>query len=180
MLPACLIGHCASTERAGRSGVEGNGRAKMLERTLIIIKPDGVKRGLVGEVISRLEKRGLKITALKMMWLSEDRAQQLYAPHKGKRFYQGLVDFMTSGPVVPAAVEGESAVQIVRNMMGALRLEETMPGTIRGDYSMDVLHNVIHGSDSRESADRELAVFFDDSEFLEYRTCDEDVLYSDQ
>jgi nucleoside-diphosphate kinase len=149
-----------------------------MERTLVIIKPDGIKRGLVGEVISRFEKRGLKIAALKMTWLSEDRAQQLYAPHAGKEFYRGLVDFMTSGPVVAAAVEGESAIQIVRNMIGELRPEEAMPGSIRGDYSMDIRHNVIHGSDSRESAVRELAVFFDDSEFLEYRICDEEILYS--
>jgi nucleoside-diphosphate kinase len=149
-----------------------------MERTLVIIKPDGIKRGLVGEVISRFEKRGLKIAALKMTWLSEDRAQQLYAPHAGKEFDRGLVDFMTSGPVVAAAVEGESAIQIVRNMIGELRPEEAMPGSIRGDYSMDIRHNVIHGSDSRESAVRELAVFFDDSEFLEYRRCDEEILYS--
>ena len=149
-----------------------------MERTLVIIKPDGVKRGLVGEVISRFERRGLRIAALKMMWLSEDRAQELYTPHEGKRFYQGLVDFMTSGPVVAAAVEGESAIQIVRNMIGALKPEEAMPGSVRGDYSMDIRHNVIHGSDSRESAFRELAVFFDSSEFLEYHTCDEGVLYS--
>ena len=151
----------------------------MTERTLVIIKPDGIKRGLVGEIISRFEKRGLKIAALKMMWLSEDRAQQLYAPHVGKAFYQRLVDFMTSGPVVAAAVEGESVIKIVRNMIGALKPEEAMPGSIRGDYSMDIGHNVIHGSDSRESAVRELAVFFDDSEFLEYRICDEEILYSE-
>ena len=150
----------------------------MMEMTLIIIKPDGVKRGLVGEVISRFEKRGLRIAALKMTCLSEDRARQLYAPHVGKKFYQGLIDFMTSGPVVAAALQGESAIQIVRNMMGALKPEEAMPGSIRGDYSMDVMHNLIHGSDSRENAIRELAVLFDDSEFLEYRTCDEEVIYS--
>ena len=152
----------------------------MIERTLVIIKPDGMKRGLVGEIISRLEKRGLKIAALKTTWLSEDRAQLLYDPHKGKKFYQGLVDFMTSGPVVATAIEGEFAIQIVRNMIGALVPGEAMPGSIRGDYSMDIRHNVVHGSDSRESAYRELAVFFDDSDFLEYRTCDEEVLYSSE
>lgn len=150
-----------------------------MERTLVIIKPDGVKRGLVGETISRFEKRGLKITALKMTWLSEDRAQQLYAPHVGKVFYQGLIDFMTSGPVVAVAVESESAIKIVRNMIGALKPEEAMSGSIRGDYSVDARYNVIHGSDSRENAVRELAILFDDSEFLEYQTCDEEVLYSE-
>ncbi len=151
----------------------------MIERTLVIIKPDGVKRGLVGDIISRFEKRGLKIVALKMTWLSEDLAQQLYAPHEGKDFYQGLVDFMTSGVVVAVALEGRSAIRIVRNMIGALKPEEAAPGSIRGDYSMDIRHNVIHGSDSRESAFRELTVFFDDSDFFEYRTCDEGVLYSE-
>ena len=150
-----------------------------MERTLVIVKPDGVKRGLLGEVISRFERRGLKITGLRMTWLSEEKAQQLYAPHRGKVFYQGLVDFMTSGPVVAMAVEGRSAIRIVRNMIGALMPEESMPGSIRGDYAMDIRHNVIHGSDSLESAVRELAVFFDDNELLEYRTCDEAVLYSE-
>ena len=151
----------------------------MIERTLVIIKPDGVKRGLTGEIISRFEKRGLKITALKMVWLSEDQAQQIYAPHDGKRFYQGLIDFMTSGPIVAAAVGGESAIQVVRNMMGALEPGEAMPGSIRGDYSMDIRHSVMHGSDSRENAYRELGVLFDETEFMEYRTCDEGVLYSE-
>ena len=150
-----------------------------MERTLAIIKPGGVKRGLVGEIISRFERRGLKITGLKMTWLSREEAEQLYAPHEGKVFYQGLVDFMTSGPIVAMAVEGRSAIRIVRNMIGALKPEEAMPGSIRGDYSMDVQHNTIHGSDSPENAERELAVFFHDSEFLEYRTCDEEVLYSE-
>ena len=150
----------------------------MKERTLAIIKPDGVKRGLIGEVISRFEKRGLKITALKMTWMSKALAQRLYAPHEGKDFYQGLIDFMTSGPIVAMAIEGGAAIQIVRNMIGALKPEEAMPGSIRGDHSVDVRYNVIHGSDSRESAIRELAVFFDSSEFLQYRTCDESVLYS--
>ena len=150
----------------------------MGERTLAVIKPDGGKRGLVGEVISRFERRGLKITALKMTWMSEALAHRLYAPHKGKSFYQGLISFMTSGPIVAMAIEGESAIKLVRNMMGALRPEEAMPGSIRGDYSMDIRHNVIHGSDSQENAHRELAVLFDDGEFLEYRTCDEEVLYS--
>lgn len=150
-----------------------------MERTLVIIKPDGIKRGLVGEIISRFERRGLKITGLRMTWLSAERAEQLYAPHREKVFYQGLVDFMTSGPIVAMAVEGRSAIRIVRNMIGALKPEEAMPGSVRGDYSMDIRNNTIHGSDSPENAERELAVFFDDNEFLEYRTCDEEVLYSE-
>ena len=151
----------------------------MIEKTLVVIKPDGVKRGLTGEIVSRFEKRGLRIAALKMVWLSEDQAQQIYAPHEGKMFYQGLIDFMTSGPVVAAAVAGESAILVVRNMMGALEPAEAMPGSVRGDYSMDIRHSVVHGSDSRENAHRELGVLFDESEFMEYRTCDEGVLYSE-
>ena len=151
----------------------------MMERTLVIIKPDGVKRGLMGEVISRFERRGLKIAGLRMTWLSEEKAKQLYAPHRGKVFYQPLVDYMMSGPVVAIAFEGRSVIRIVRNMIGALNPAESMPGSIRGDYSLDIRHNVIHGSDSPESAARELAVFFDDNELLEYHTCDETVLYSE-
>jgi len=150
-----------------------------MEKTLVIIKPDGIKRGLAGEVISRFEKRGLKIIGLKMVWLSMEKAQQLYAPHKGKEFYQGLVSYMTSGPVVAMAVAGRGSIRIVRNMIGALRLGESMPGSIRGDYSMDLRHNVIHGSDSPENAERELAVFFSDGDFMDYSTCDEAVLYSE-
>ena len=104
-----------------------------MERTLIIIKPDGVKRALLGEIISRFERRGLKITGLRMTWLSAEQAGQLYAPHRGKPFYQGLVDFMTSGPIVAMAVEGRSAIRITRKMIGALKPEEAMPGSIRGD-----------------------------------------------
>jgi nucleoside-diphosphate kinase len=150
-----------------------------MERTLAIVKPDGVKRGIVGEIISRFEKRGLKIIAMKMTLLSDELAQKLYAPHLGKDFYQGLVDFMTSDPVVAMGIEGRSAIKIVRNMIGALRPDEATPGSIRGDYSMDVRYNLIHGSDSPENALRELAVFFTEDEFLEYSTCDEAVLYSE-
>ena len=149
-----------------------------MERTLVIIKPDGVKRRLMGEVISRFEKRGLKLTAIKMTWLSEDRAQQLYAPHEGKEFYQGLVDFITSGPIVAMAVEGTSAIKITRNMVGDKKPEDAAPGSIRGAYSMDMRHNVIHASDSMESAFRELAVFFEDGDYMQYRTCDEEILYT--
>lgn len=150
-----------------------------MEKTLVIIKPDGIKRGLIGEVISRFEKRGLKIIGLKMTWLSMEKAQQLYAPHKGKVFYEGLVNYMVPGPIVAIAVTGRGSIKIVRKMIGALRPEESMPGSIRGDYSMDLRHNVIHGSDSPENAERELAVFFHDNEFLNYEKCDEVILYSE-
>jgi len=147
-----------------------------MERTLVIIKPDGVKRGLIGEVLSRLEKRGFKITALKMIWLTEEQAQKLYKPHLKKDFYPGLLAFMISGPIVIMAVEGRSVIKIVRNMVGALNPEEALPGSIRGDYSLDMRHTVIHASDSPENAARELSLFF--SDFIEYETCDEQILYS--
>jgi nucleoside-diphosphate kinase len=147
-----------------------------MERTLVIIKPDGVKRGLVGEVLSRLEKRGFKITALKMVWLTEAQVQKLYEPHLKKDFYPGLAAFMISGPIVTMAVEGRLVIPIVRNMVGALNPEEATPGSIRGDYSLDMRHTVIHASDSPENASRELSLFFDD--FMEYQTCDEQILYS--
>ncbi|MBD3184712.1 nucleoside-diphosphate kinase, partial [Candidatus Poribacteria bacterium] len=129
--------------------------------------------------ISRLERRGLKITALKMMKITTEDAKKLYEPHKGKVFYEGLLRFMVSGPVVIIALEGNSAVKILRNIIGALQPEESLPGSIRGDYAMDVRHSVIHGSDSPENAKRELAVFFQDNDYLDYNTCDEDVLYSE-
>ncbi|MBM3211874.1 nucleoside-diphosphate kinase [Candidatus Poribacteria bacterium] len=147
-----------------------------MERTLVIIKPDGVKRGLIGEVLSRLEKRGFKITALKMIWLTEEQAQKLYEPHLKKDFYPGLLAFMISGPIVIMAVEGRSVIKIVRNMVGALNPEEALPGSIRGDYSLDMRHTVIHASDSQENAVRELSLFF--SDFIEYETSDEKILYS--
>ncbi len=151
-----------------------------MEKTLIIVKPDGVKRGLVGEVLSRMERRGLKITALKMTWLTEEWAQRLYAPHVNKSFYSGLVSFMISGPIVAVVVEGRSAIQIVRNMIGALAPEEATPGSIRGDYSLDMRHTVVHASDSSENALRELSLFFDDEDIMEYNTSDEQILYSEQ
>lgn len=151
-----------------------------MERTLVIVKPDGIKRGLVGEVLSRLERRGLKITALRMMWLDEELTKELYAPHINKSFYHGLVAFMVSGPIVAAAVEGKGVIQIVRNMVGALDPKEATPGSIRGDYSLDMRHTVVHASDSPENALRELSLFFDDEDIMKYKTCDEQILYSEQ
>jgi nucleoside-diphosphate kinase len=151
-----------------------------MERTLVIVKPDGVKRGLVGEVLSRLERRGLKIAALKMTWLTEEQAQKLYAPHINKSFYHGLMTFMVSGPIVLATIEGKGAIQIVRSMIGALDPKEATPGSIRGDYSLDMRHTVVHASDSSENALRELSIFFSDEDIIKYSTCDEQILYSEQ
>jgi nucleoside-diphosphate kinase len=139
-----------------------------VERTLIIVKPDGVHRGLVGEVLSRFEARGLKIVGLKLMRISRDLAERHYAEHQGKSFYSGLVNFITSGPVVVGAVEGPGAIALVRTMMGATNPANAAPGTIRGDYAVAVSYNVIHGSDGPESAQREISLYFTPDELLEY------------
>jgi len=139
-----------------------------LETTLILVKPDGVQRGLVGEVIGRLERKGLRISGLKMIQASEELANKHYGEHVGKPFFDSLVSFITSSPLIALAVEGESAVEVSRNLMGATNPKEAAPGTIRGDYGLTIGMNIIHGSDSLESAARELAIFFENSEILGY------------
>lgn len=134
------------------------------ERTLVLVKPDGVQRGLIGEVIGRLERRGLRLVGLKLMRMDEALAGQHYAEHVEKPFYPGLRDFMTSGPLVAAVFEGESAVQAVRQSMGATHPLESPPGSIRGDLALDLGRNVVHGSDSPESGEREVALFFQPEE----------------
>tara|TARA_A100001037_G_scaffold113989_1_gene103843 strand:+ start:3695 stop:4123 length:429 start_codon:yes stop_codon:yes gene_type:complete len=132
------------------------------------VKPDGVQRGLVGEVIGRLERKGLRISGLKMIQASEELANKHYGEHVGKPFFDSLVSFITSSPLIALAVEGESAVEVSRNLMGATNPKEAAPGTIRGDYGLTIGMNIIHGSDSLESAARELAIFFENSEILGY------------
>jgi nucleoside-diphosphate kinase len=139
-----------------------------VERTLIIVKPDGVNRGLVGEVLRRFEARELKLAGLKLMRISPDLAARHYAEHQGKAFYDGLVAFITSGPVVVGVVEGPGAIAMVRAMMGATNPANAAPGTIRGDLSVAVSYNVIHGSDGPESAAREIALYFTPAELYEY------------
>src|SRR5919204_385115 len=138
------------------------------ERTLVIVKPDGVQRGLVGPILSRFEARGLKIVGLKLMQVSPELAARHYAEHQGKGFYAGLLQYITSGPVVVACVEGTSAVQMVRNTVGATNPLNAAPGTIRGDLALDIGRNLIHASDAPETADRELALWFADSELVSY------------
>ncbi len=137
-----------------------------VERTLIVVKPDGVRRGLVGEVISRLERKGLKIRALKMLWMTREQAEEFYSVHKGKPFYDELVKFTQSGPVVAIVVEGDSAISVVRTMIGPTDGRKAPPGTIRGDYSLSILENIVHASDSEESYAREFKVIFRDSEVM--------------
>lgn len=132
----------------------------MAERTLIVIKPDAVRRGLVGEILSRFERKGFSIRELKMLTLSREQAEEFYSPHVGKDFFQDLVDFITSGPVVAAVLEGDWAIQAVRLMIGPTRSYEAPPGTIRGDLSLGVQQNVVHASDSAESFEREYRVLF--------------------
>ncbi len=139
-----------------------------MERTLIIVKPDGVHRGLVGPVLSRFEERGLKIAGLKLIHISRDLAERHYAEHKGKSFYEGLVGFITSGPVVVGVIEGPGAIALVRTMMGATNPANAVPGTIRGDFATAVSYNVIHGSDGVESAQREIALYFSPEEIFSY------------
>jgi nucleoside-diphosphate kinase len=131
-----------------------------LEKTFIMIKPDAVRRALVGEIIGRIEKRNLKITQLKMVQPSREMAEEHYAPHKGKDFYPPLIEFLIGGYVVAMEVQGDNAIAIMRQMIGALNPLEANPGTIRGDFTISTRENLIHGSDSQESADRELALWF--------------------
>jgi nucleoside-diphosphate kinase len=139
-----------------------------MERTLIILKPDAVQRGLGGEIITRFEKKGLQIVGMKMMRIPQQLAETHYEPHKGKPFYPGLVKFMTSSPVVVLALAGKDAIAISRKMMGATFGSKAEPGTIRGDYGVSNSFNLIHGSDSPESAQRELGLFFKQGELLEW------------
>ena len=144
-----------------------------MQRTLVLIKPDGVQRGLIGEILGRLERRGLKLVALKLMDVSHDTAARHYAEHQGKPFYEGLLRFITGGPIVAMIWEGREAVTVVRSLMGATDPLKAAPGTIRGDLALDHGMNLIHGSDSPARAETEMALFFSAKELHEYdRTAD--------
>jgi nucleoside-diphosphate kinase len=143
-----------------------------------MVKPDGVQRGLIGEIISRFEERGLKLVGAKFMQLSDDRAAEHYGEHEDKPFFEDLTDFITSGPVMAMVWEGQDAVAQVRTMMGETDPAESAPGTIRGDFGLDLGRNVIHGSDTEPgSAEREIELFFDDEELTEWERIDETWLY---
>ena len=141
---------------------------KNLETTLILIKPDGVQRGLIGKIISQIEQKGLQIRGMKLMSVTEEIAGSHYGEHVGKPFFDSLVTFITSSPVVAMAVSGDNAVQVMRAIMGSTNPQESAPGTIRGDFGMTIGMNLIHGSDSVQSAERELRIFFDPAEIIEY------------
>lgn len=139
-----------------------------IERTLVLVKPDGVQRGLVGRIVARFETRGFKLLGLKLMKMSDALAAQHYKDHVGKGFYKGLVGFMTSGPLVALCLEGPKAVEVVRKMMGKTFCTDAEPGSIRGDFGVSRGMNLIHGSDSPDSAKRELALFFEPEELFDY------------
>ena len=150
-----------------------------MEQTLVIVKPDGVQRGFIGEIITRFERRGLRIVALRMLQMSRAMAEKHYAVHKGKHFYDQLVDYITSGPVVAAVVEGPDVINIVRKMIGKTRPAEADPGTIRGDLAVTGLRNLIHASDAPDTARQEISLFFDSGEILSYQRDIDKWIYED-
>jgi nucleoside-diphosphate kinase len=137
-----------------------------MERTLSIVKPDGVKKNLIGELIKRFEQKGLRIAALKMLRMSVDDAKGFYIVHKERPFYNSLTGFMSEGPIVVVVVEGENAISKVRELMGATNPKDAAPGTIRADFASDIEHNIVHGSDSKESASYEIPYFFSSLEMF--------------
>jgi nucleoside-diphosphate kinase len=149
----------------------------MAERTLIIIKPDGIQRHLAGEIISRFEKKGLKLVGAKLLKPDSELARRLYAVHKGKPFYEGLVNYLCSAPVLAMVWEAQGVIEIARRMLGATFGHEAQPGTIRGDFGCSRGFNLVHGSDSAKSAEYEIGLFFSPEELLEYGLADEHWLY---
>ena len=149
------------------------------ERTFVMAKPDAVQRGLVGEIITRFEDRGLKLVGAKFMQIDDELAHEHYAEHEDKPFFDGLVEFITSGPVMAMVWEGADATRQVRRMMGETDPAESAPGTIRGDYGLDLGRNVIHGSDHEDEGanEREIDLFFDEAELVDYERVDEQWLY---
>lgn len=151
-----------------------------IERTLILIKPDGVQRGIVGSILQRFETRGLKLAGMKLMQMDKDLASQHYKDHVGKGFYEGLVSFMTSSPLVALCVEGPNAITVARTVMGKTFCNEADPGTVRGDFGVSRGMNLVHGSDSPESAERELGLFFKDGEILSYERAMDAWIFNDE
>ena len=139
-----------------------------MERTLVLVKPDGVQRGLAGEIIHRLERRGLRIVGMKLMQVTRELAEQHYGEHVGKPFYEGLVGYITSSPVIAAVFEGTNAAAAVRGSVGATNPSESGAGTIRGDFGLEIGRNLVHASDSPESGVREVAIFFNSDELVDW------------
>lgn len=139
-----------------------------LERTFLAIKPDGVQRNIAGEIIARFEKKGFKLVGLKLMQVTKEIAENHYGEHKGKPFFAGLVDYITSAPIVAMCWEGPNVILTARQMMGATNPKDSAPGTIRGDFAVDIGRNIIHGSDSPTSAEREIGIFFNPEELVSW------------
>lgn len=150
---------------------------KRVERTFVMVKPDGVQRNLVGTIINRFENKGFKLAGMKLMQLDEEKAREHYAEHVDKPFFPGLLEYITSGPVVAMVWEGRGVVEEVRKMMGKTNPKEADPGTIRGDFGIEIGRNVIHGADSLESAQREIKIYFKEEELLAYIKSAEEWLY---
>jgi nucleoside-diphosphate kinase len=142
---------------------------KMMERSLVLVKPDGVQRGLIGEVISRLERRGLRLTATKFMQVSEGLAGNHYAIHKGKPFYENLINYITSAPVMAMVWEGPNAVAAIRQTMGATRPTEAAPGSLRHDFALEIGRNLTHASDSVENSEKEISLWFTPDELVDWK-----------
>ena len=151
----------------------------MKQRTFTMLKPDAVKRRLKGEILTRFEKRGLKVIAAKTLMISEDLAKTHYGEHSDKPFFNDLISYITSGPVFAMVLEGDDVISLVRKMVGATNPKEADIGTIRGDYGIDTGRNIVHASDSEESAQREINLFFDETEFCDYELPDEDIIYEE-
>ena len=151
----------------------------MKQRTFTMLKPDAVKRRLTGEILTRFEKRGLKVIAAKTLMISEDLAKTHYGEHSDKPFFNDLISYITSGPVFAMVLEGDDVISLVRKMVGATNPKEADIGTIRGDYGIDTGRNIVHASDSEESAQREINLFFDETEFCDYELPDEDIIYDE-
>ena len=139
-----------------------------MERSLVLVKPDAMRRGLAGVVISRLEQRGLKIVAMKMLHMDRSLAERHYAVHRGKAFFNDLINYITSGPIIAMVFEGERAIEAIRQAMGATDPLKAVPGSIRGDFGLDIQENLVHGSDSVESAEKEISLFFSPEELVSW------------
>ena len=148
-----------------------------MERTFVMIKPDGVQRRLIGKILQRFEQAGLKIVAMKFLKVSHELAEKHYEVHKGKPFYESLIKYITSGPVVAMVIEGQNAIERVRKMVGATDPQKAEPGTIRGDFCQHIGRNVIHASDGKETAEKEISLWFNEDEIISYSMDDERWIY---
>ncbi|MGC9308033.1 MAG: nucleoside-diphosphate kinase [Thermoplasmatota archaeon] len=150
-----------------------------MQRTFVMVKPDGVQRRLIGRVIARFEQAGINLAAMKFISVSRDLAEQHYAVHQGKPFYESLIEYITSGPVVAMVLQGDNVIERVRHMVGTTDPQEAAPGTIRGDFAQDIGRNIVHASDSPETARQEIVLWFDDREIVDYEMTDQPWLHGD-